>query len=193
MLPLRWRLTLTYTGVLALTLVVFSVALYGGLQQYLLRQTDRALALRAADIAYQLNTPRTHGWRRNMMLPEISVFVNPGTYLQIVDAAGEVVARSANLGTESLPVLPGTLELAAKNGAFFPTVDADGEKLHLYNLSLTAGDRFAGLLQVGQSLAPINNMLFRLAQVLFFVGLAVTALAAGLGYYLAQAWHPWST
>jgi len=186
-LPLRWRLTLTYTGVLALTLVVFSVALYGGLQHYLLRQTDRALAFRAADIAYQLNTPRMHGWRRGIMLPEISVFVNPGTYLQIVDATGEVVARSANLGTESLPVVPGTLELARQNGAFFQTVHADGEKLRLYNLPLTASDRFVGLLQVGQSLAPINNMLFRLAQVLFFVGLAVTALAAGLGYYLARA------
>lgn len=187
MLSIRWRLTLTYTGVLALSILVFSVALYAALQQYLWRQTDHALATRAAEITRRLNMPGMHGWRGGMLLPYTSVFAYPDTYVQIVDASGEVVARSANLGTESLPVLAGTLETARQNGAFWQTLETDGRKLRVYNLPFVTGNnRLIGVLQVGRSLEPIYTVLHRLMLALFGVGLVMIVMATGAGYYLAR-------
>ncbi|MEW5762395.1 MAG: HAMP domain-containing sensor histidine kinase [Bacillota bacterium] len=186
MLSLRWRLTLIYTGVLALTLLLFSLTLYAVLQRNLLRETDRTLALRAAELAYRPQTPRGPAWRRMLLPPHFSVFANPDVYLQVVDKAGEVIEKSPNLGTETLPVTPDVVARAVQEGAFFQTVPANGERLRVYNLPLAAGGA-AAVLQVGRSLEPVYGVLDRLVRLLLLVGLTVVALATSAGYYLARA------
>jgi signal transduction histidine kinase len=187
MLPIRWRLTLTYAAVLTLTLLLFSVALYAALEQYLWRQTDRALAARAAEITYRLELPPRYGRRIPMGLPHLSVFLYPDIYVQLVDAAGNIVAKSPNLGVENLPVPPGTVEAAWQKGPFFQTVKTDGQRVRLYNLPLVAGNTyFLGVLQVGRILEPIYAFLHRLLLVLTVVGLATVGLATAAGYYLAR-------
>ena len=185
MLPIRWRLILSYTGVLIFTLILFSVFLYSAVQRNLLRQTDRTLVARAEEIALKIRTPQMLGWRGGLMLPRMSAFASPGTYFQIVSDTGEVIAKSVNLGTDSLPVSSETIEQARQKGSFFQTVGPKNEELRVYNLPINIKNRLIGLLQVGYSLEPINNMLKRLAQTLFIVSLIMVGLAIGLGYYLA--------
>ena len=185
MLPLRWRLTLTYTAVLAFTLIVLGGIVYAVLQGYLVREADRDLRRLALEVAYRLDMPRGRGLRA-AAFAHISVFASPGTYFQIVDDEGEVTARSSNLGTESLPVSPGTLELALKTGGFFQTVAVEGGRLRIYNYPLSVGGRQAGVLQVGRSLEAIMDMMSRLAHVMFLMSFVIVGLATGIGYSLAH-------
>lgn len=185
MFSLRWRLTLTYTAVLAFTLLVLGAIVYGALHRYLVREADRELQRLALEVAYRLEVPRGRGWR-GMAFAHISVFSSPGTYFQIVDGKGEVIARSSNLGTESLPVAPGTLELAHQTRGFFQTVAVDGAKLRIYNHTLLINGELAGVLQVGRSLEAVTNMMSRLAQVMFLMSFVIVGLATGIGYWLAR-------
>ncbi|GAB6274255.1 MAG: HAMP domain-containing sensor histidine kinase [Peptococcaceae bacterium] len=185
MLPIRWRLILSYTGVLIFTLILFGAFLYSAVQRNLLRQTDRTLVARAQEIASKIRTPQMLGWRGGLMLPRMSAFASPGTYFQIVSDTGEVMAKSVNLGSDSLPVSLETIEQARQKGSFFQTVGPKNEELRVYNLPINVKNRLIGLLQVGYSLELINNMLKRLAQTLFIVSLITIGLAVGLGYYLA--------
>jgi len=188
-LSIRWRLTLINTGVLILTISVFGFALYFSLEQYLWRQTDRALAARAAEITYRLEAPRPPFGRRDLVgLPYLSVFLYPDTFVQLVDADGNIVAKSPNLGTEDLPVPSRTLETARTQGPFFQTVKTNGQRVRLYNLPVVAADYyFLGVLQVGRVLEPTYHFLNRLVLVLVILGLAMIGLATGGGYYLARA------
>ncbi|MGB9920091.1 MAG: ATP-binding protein [Moorellales bacterium] len=189
MLSIRWRLTLINTTVLILTIFVFGFALYFILEQYLWRQTDRALAARAAEITYRLEAPRPPFGRRDLVdLPYLSVFLYPDTFVQLVDAQGRIVAKSPNLGSEDLPVPPQTLETARLKGPFFQTVKTNGQRVRLYNLPVVAADYyFLGVLQVGRVLEPTYHFLNRLVLVLVILGLGMIGLATGAGYYLARA------
>jgi two-component system OmpR family sensor kinase len=99
--------------------------------------------------------------------------------VQIIDGQGRVVARSANLGSESLPVFPHLLErLAAGKTAFDTLPDTSEEPLRMVSLpTQVRGQRFA--VQVAGSLDDVNQIL-RSAAMLF--ALMAVALLAALGW-----------
>lgn len=99
--------------------------------------------------------------------------------VQIIDARGRVVARSANLGSETLPVFPHLVERLAAGKAVFETLpDMSEEPLRMVSLpTLVRGQRFA--VQVAGSLDDVNQIL-RSAALLF--ALMAAALLAALGW-----------
>lgn len=99
--------------------------------------------------------------------------------VQIIDSQGRVVARSANLGSESLPALPRLLERLAAGKPVFETLpDTSEEPLRMVSLpTQVRGQRFA--VQVAGSLDDVNQIL-RSAAMLFF--LMAVALLAALGW-----------
>ncbi len=185
MLSLRSRLTLYYTCVLALILFLFGLVLYGGLNHYLARQTDAVLVGKAQEVVKSFRGPRGP-FRRWIVLPNVNVFSSPGLYLQVVDLQGVVLAKSQNLGLQSLPCDEETLGLAAKGDPFFQTVDADGEKLRMYNFPLQIQGEPVGVLQVGSSLQPQAAILSRLARFLFFASVFAVGFASAGGFFLAR-------
>jgi two-component system sensor histidine kinase MprB len=100
---------------------------------------------------------------------------------QVVDRDGELVAR---IGQQPMPVTDEVLAVARGERAdIFFTVDVDGTPVRAYATS--AGDGTA--LQVGRSLAEVEQALSRLVWTLVLISVVTVGLAAVLGRLVAAA------
>lgn len=184
---LRTRLTLYYTAILALTLLVFGLVTYLVMGRMLLLEADQAITAKANEVMRSVTVMHMPMMRfQRIILPDVDAFSSPGTYLQVVDLEGNIVGRSDNLGLQDLPFSQDTIAKATATGGFYETVGVEGEKLRLYNRPLALSNQVVGMLQVGRSLRPMTNALAYLRLVLLAGSFIALVLAATLGYQLAK-------
>jgi signal transduction histidine kinase len=187
-MSLRLRLTLLYSWVLGLTLLVFVIFGYLFLAYYLTGEIDRNIAgiarevLRSTKVVGEPPYPL-----RQVVLPNIGLFAGPDTYLQVADRKGEAVASSVNLNSRVLPLSDGTLEKIAGGDSSFETVVVGGERIRVFNYPLYFDEQVVGVLQVGRSLVPTIMALNRLRLFFLFIGGVIVALAGITGWLLAGA------
>jgi signal transduction histidine kinase len=180
------RLTLYYTGVLALCLFLFGLGLYGVSSRFLEQQSDRLLVTTALHIRNTILVISVPEQVEQVVLPNINVFANPWIYLQVIDAQGQVVTKSQNLGAQTLPHDAKTIDSVRSGSASFSTMDVEGEKLRIYNLPIVLQGQVAGVLQVGRAQQPQRAFFANLARFMGLSSLIVLVLAAGLGFVLAR-------
>jgi two-component system OmpR family sensor kinase len=172
-LPLRVKLTLGYTGVMAFVLAIVCAFLYLHFKSGLDQGIDEALALRAHDIAAVARTGDPAQVLRAAGPPAGQI----GDVAQVVDAAGRVVAGTPSADTR---VLLAADELArARRGRI---VRDRGERLRLLAEPVDSGGR---VVVVGVSLAQRERALETLAGALLIGGPLALLLAAATGYALA--------
>ncbi|MFZ5644857.1 MAG: sensor histidine kinase [Bacillota bacterium] len=185
-LSLRLRLTFLYTGVLGLTLLIFSFIVYVTMSRTLHAEVDNSISNMALSVARSIKISRSYYDLRQIILPDMDVFSSPGTYVQVVDAGGKVWSRSGNLGPQYLPLSEETLRKASFGKEFYENVMYGYQKIRVYNYPLILEGNIIGILQVGRSLSQVEMVLGRLRLMMLFDAL-VTVLAAGLlGWSLAR-------
>ncbi|MCL5257271.1 MAG: HAMP domain-containing histidine kinase [Chloroflexi bacterium] len=183
-MSIRLRLTLWYTAVLCATLIIFTSALYIFLAQYLSQQVDETISMQAQKVADGIVIQRSiMGSPSRVILPPIDEIAVPASlYIQVVDVNGNIVAKSDNLGTRSLP-LPASNQA---QGSFYETVQVGSNSIRMYGLPLSLNGQVIGTVQVGESLLQTQITLGRLRLLAIF-GIAVSALVAGvIGWLLAR-------
>jgi two-component system OmpR family sensor kinase len=194
-MSIRLRLTLLYTAILGVTLVVFALFVYALLTHNLLRQIDSSLsdgastAARLPRLAGGAGGPdpeRTEVGRilaaRNGTLPSVAPFPGPDIYVQYVDPNGAVLARSAGLASAdiTLPVPRGQPVRRS-----YQTVRLAGQDLRLLIEPLTSA-RGAGItLEIARSLADVHETQAHLRVVLAFGVIGALVLAGATGWGLA--------
>jgi two-component system OmpR family sensor kinase len=172
-LPLRVKLTLGYTGVMAFVLAIVFAFLYLHFKAGLDQGIDEALALRAHDIAAVARTGDPAQVLRAAGPPAGQI----GDVAQVVDAGGRVVAGTPSADAR---VLLGADELAhARRGRI---VRDRGERLRVLAEPVDPDGR---VVVVGVSLAQRERALETLAGALLIGGPLALLLAAGAGYALA--------
>jgi signal transduction histidine kinase len=172
-LPLRVKLTLGYTGVMAFVLTIVGAFLYLHFKAGLDQGIDEALALRAHDIAAVTRTGDPARVLRAAGPPAGQI----GDVAQVVDAGGRVVAGTASADTT---VLLAADELARARRQRI--VRDRGERLRLLAQPVDADGR---VVVVGVSLAQRERALETLAGALLIGGPLALLFAAGAGYALA--------
>ena len=108
-MSIRIRLTLWYTGLLAIWLFAFGVLLYSLLSSILMTVLDDRLAGQAQYIANLVDNgpdPQATFLSGRAALPGDSGFVSQ-YYIQIIGSDGHIVQLSENLRGQSLPVPAG--------------------------------------------------------------------------------------
>jgi len=183
----RLRLTILYSGILAATLFIFGAVLYFYMAHTMVAEVDRTIGGKARKVVRSIRI--VGGFPlplQQVVLPDVDVFASPNTFLQAVDKEGKIVARSTNLGMQTLPVGEETLRQAAGRQSFFETIDSGGRQLRIYNVPLVWQDQVLGVLQVGQSLIPVAVALARLRLVLLGSSFLTVLLAGTLGWFLAR-------
>ena len=116
MISLRWRLTFWYVGFTVFGLLGLMVISYSTLSLSLQNEIDRTLGERANHVVDALAiTPNRP--IQGVSLGTTDEFTEPGVFLQILNADGEVVARSFNLGARVLP-LPALSEMEMSAPSF---------------------------------------------------------------------------
>lgn len=185
-MPVRIRLTIWYTFLLAVILITFSVLIYLVLKFSLHAQVNRTLEDRAQQVGagiegrtfIDLNTGEVY-------LPELNIFSSPNIFIQVVRIDGSVVYSADNSSTPQFPLDPEVLAINRRGEPTFKTLTVDGTPFRIYSTPIIVGPQTVGVVQVGQSLRVVESTL---QQVLFLLTAGTVAgvvLAALIGAFLA--------
>lgn len=190
MLPIRWKLTLWYTVLLAITLSIFGFALYFSFKYTLMKEASNTVIIRAQQIStfIEIGDHGRHNEEGNFLdisdpsLPE--KFSSEGVYIEIYDRYGHSINKSSNLKNLTLDK---SFNQKNKKGLTYIQNLAELGPVIIYQKSLKKGDKLRGTIKVAKSLKFINESLDRLRKTLISVFLITLALSFGIGIRLAKA------
>jgi two-component system, OmpR family, sensor kinase len=188
-MAIRIRLTLWYTGLLAIWLFVFGVLLYILLSSVLLNVLDNRLDGQAQYISNLVaggpDAQATFLSGRTV-LPGGSGSVSQ-YYVQVIAADGHIIALSDNLRGKSLPIPAGILEdIAARRTRTYTVSIGDNIRLRVSSLPVVVDRIPLGAVLVGQDLMDIDASLAVIRNTLLLVSAAALVLAALGGAMLAR-------
>ena len=198
-MSIRARLTLWYTGILAMLLLLFGASVYFAVSYILLRQIDESLANAASVMVGGSSVSLNPDTMRPVVnLPSFSVFQRSNIYAEVVDPAGKVRLASQNLGDnfdQPLDVLDWeTLKKTAaqdlKLSAFINTANhTNAPPLRVYTRPLIQDEsgQTLGYLQVATSLEEVENARRGLFLALAWSGGVSVLLSALIG--VVTAWR----
>ncbi len=182
-MSLRLRLSLLYSAILALTLIVFGTGVYLALSQITYQNLKGTLASEAADEANrvlqfgELQFPPRGGSSK--------FATDPSLFMQLCQPNGTPVAYSPNLPSALLPVSNEALQKAAYGIPHYDIASIDDERLLLYTKPIVREQKVFGIVVAAQSLDSIDRTLGPLRTAFVTVGSVVTLFAFGVGWVLS--------
>jgi two-component system, OmpR family, sensor kinase len=189
-MSIRTRLTLWYTGVLTISLIllgaivfaVFATNLVAGLDRTLHDTADRVISTARVRSLFDV---------RVITLPELDVF-GSNVYIEVVDLNGQIAGKSANLQRFSQILDDTGLRLTENvRQPVTRNVLTGGAHLRVLTVPLLVNEEPVGYLQVGTLQDAVDNALRQLRLVLVVGGAAAILGSAVVGRLLAaQALRP---
>jgi two-component system OmpR family sensor kinase len=190
---LRAQLTLVYSLVVAVVLLVFGLLLYVTLHEALLQSTDQTLVWRTQQV-------RTTLWpasgasltaadlaRTPLDLTPLQALDAPGLYVRVFDNNANLLGTSDNLKNGWLPIDYQDIgQVLTRKQVIANVAAGNGRELRVLNTAIKVNHRVAGVLQVGESLHPINSTMTRVRYILLALGALALAAAAGAGWLIAN-------
>lgn len=200
-MSIRLRLTLLYTAVLAVTLVIFGMVLYFRLGRTLHGEIDQSLRDRAGREVHLFGPGNRGGAPNNGTAPvqppralrgaELAVTAalgDPNIYLQVLDTRGQTCFNAPGQGDEALPRPASTAK------QHFETVTAHDVHLRMLVAPLPGDAVYRNLPNcappatelLARPLTDVDNTLGRLQFVLLLGTAACLIIAGGAGWLLAR-------
>jgi heavy metal sensor kinase len=186
-MSIRLRLTLWYSGLLAIVVTIFSLLLYGAVAFNLRNELDAELDAQRDQVQTALLTSfRQRFFGRAPLIIPRDVISTTDLLVQISSTDGNALAHSENLGNASLP-RDATLFAAARNKQFTYSTFLweERERFRLLTAPLTIDQNVVGVIQIASSLRRNELTLNRLALLLIVGSLSAIAIVAVIGYALA--------
>ncbi len=187
-LPIRWRLTGLYGGIITLILLVFSSGIYIFLQNSLQRSIDAKIRSMGDVICSSMADTRDPTFFGNFehYLENVLGRKPKGKLIQIMDSSGRVGAKSSDVEAENLTASFGALERAYAGEVVYETVQKKGPRLRLVTIPIMENKKVISLVQVGTSLEEFDETMRRLLIILLVGIIASVAITTGLGYFMAK-------
>ena len=211
---IRIQLTLLYTAIFALLILLFCLILYSTLQAFLASGVDSALQLRAQQIAGGVSSENGKIIIQDVTgeLPGLDSTattgqqgqgstgnsgpndtgqhgatsdVNFGTLVRMLDTQGKTVYISPAFHALSLPAASFTRPLHGDQWQSTVTA-SNGQAVRIYSIALTDNGTVFGVLQVGESLAQLTATLQSITFALLLIAPFVLLLGAFGSYLLAK-------
>jgi len=190
-MPIRLRLTLWYVGLLAATLVLFSLLLVGSVYIAMNQQLSRELesvARRVAASVLVVHQARQADANTPLAMPPLDAFGSPDIFVELRLPDGNIWMRSANLGEESLELSQEAYRQAYRGLPTLRTVrGSEGGRMRILTYPvIDESGRPIAIVQVGKSLDEIDRNMRRLITVVLFGGVLALLAALVVGAWLAQ-------
>jgi two-component system OmpR family sensor kinase len=182
-MSIRLRLTLLYSGLLALTLIVLGVVLIVAISRVTFRTIESALKAEAQSLVYS-RAVRPDFDRERYDTRRIAA---PETYVQARGSDGKILSRTSNLGNFDLPIDTDRWSSAQNGEAWTEVVATDNGRLFIFNQPVVIKGQFAGVVQFARSLAEQDEALETLRNALIVGSLFVVVLAFIIGWVLSGA------
>lgn len=181
-MTLRARLTLWYTVVLAVILVLFGSIVYISLSFNLTNQIESSLDRTADDILLTLSD----GIPEDLAITLRALDLTSNVSVQILQNDGEIAWQSVNTPLSGSAFDPDNLSMDEN---VFSSRDILGVDYRILSVPIvsTAGSEVLGYLQLGTSLTTVNLVAQMLLILLLVGGLLAVIVAAIIGYIVAGA------
>jgi len=178
---IRLRLTLWYTAIFSLILIIFSVAVYVGLTRSLLNAVDSHLQREVGEILGNLEFEHEEDEHEGEV--ELSYIPEEGVYWRVLDANGQPIIDAGHFDSASTNTDVANLSQSQLENITL----ADDTPLRLYSTPFVIENQGAGVVQVAESyrhLQEVQNQLL----LLLVVGIPLTLLASSAGgWFLASS------
>jgi two-component system OmpR family sensor kinase len=181
-LSIRWRLTLWFSLIFLVILIISGIVLNTLLRTYLYHDVDLNLQNYSARVHGTIHGNNDGPLDYNIIhssLPPINEFSSPGIYIQIIDSDGTVIVKSDNLINQDLPLSTSLIQKGLSGDTAIQTVAAgDNANLRIMVSTLFTIDQTL-ILEVAQSLKPVDTALRQVRLALFggaFLALLLTVV-----------------
>ncbi len=192
-MSLRLRLTLWYTGLLAMLLILVGGIVFSRVQASVLGGIDRELQKKGDQVVRLVSISAQVDGIPEPLLPFLSATLeDPELYVQIRDNTRRVVFRSSNLA-RALIELPEPYYQQAMHGlaGFYHLSLEKPNDMRVYFAPIVVDGKTVGIVQVARNLKPQQEVLDQLSKNLFLLFAIALAISAGVGYWLTGvALHP---
>ncbi len=182
-MSIRLRLTLWYAGLMALTLILSSIALYLALNQATTADTDTFLQSKARDLAVStqiIGGPCTFYAR----LPDLDRFVEADVYAQVL-GCGRVLDESMNMADSRSPLDSTSLSAAERGQSSFHTIRVRGVRIRVYTMPLEVRQGSPLILEVGRTFERVEDTITWLQRALLVGDVVLLALASAVGWWMS--------
>lgn len=171
-MSLRLRLTLLYSILMGVILIIFGAVVYFGVNYILIDQVDIVLA-NVADEVIRNTEVNEVGEISLVNPPELNMNVN--AYIQLWSTDGEIIATSPSIGVLSQPLDPIGL---SNNVTMYQDSQIGDSHLRVLTIPLMLENRFIATLQVGTSLEVIDNTRQSFLSAMILISTGVVFLAS---------------
>ncbi|MEN6615654.1 MAG: ATP-binding protein [Syntrophorhabdus sp.] len=187
-LPIKWKLTLWYGGILALILVTFSSGVYIYFQNSLQKSIDTKIKSIAEVLASSMTETHNQSLFGNFeRYLENALGKKPkGKFIQIIDASGKIGARLNDLEAEAVPVSFVTLEKALKGEIVYETIESARPRLRMITMPILEYKKIISIVQVGSSLEEFEDTMKRLLIIMIVSIITATSGTIVVGYFMAK-------
>lgn len=187
---IRTRLTFWYTTLLFVSLLAFgAIFSYSLLKIFIYRIDNQIISI--ADMMVhsvirpsgQIFIPRDF----DIMLERYFGVRTAGSYIQVLDPHGNVMAKSSNLEGFSITVPPPTYRAAAGGATTYEVVKTVGKyPLRVVTKPIILDGKFIAIVQVGSSFEGMDEIFHLLAYILIPGIMACVVVAGAVGWFLAR-------
>jgi len=187
-LPIRWRLTILYGGIISLILLVFSGGVYVYFQNSLQKSIDakiRSMGDVISSSATDIHDPSMFG-NFERYLENVLGRKPKGKLIQIMDRSGRIGAKSSDIEAENFSASFNTLERALAGEVVYETIVKSGPRLRVVTIPIMDNGKVTSIVQVGTSLEDFDETMRRLLIILIIGIFTSVSLTIGVGYLMAK-------
>ncbi len=190
-LPIRWRLTVLYGGILFLVLVIFSTGVYIYFNNSLQKSIDAKLKSMADVISQSMTDTRAQSTvvgNLEQYLVDVLGRKPKGKLIQIMDSSGRVRANSNDLEADNFRTPYGTIERAASGEVVYETIEKVQPRLRVVTLPILDKGKTtsSSFVQVATSLEDFDESMKRLLIILIIGTFTSVGFTIAVGYYMAK-------
>ncbi len=198
-MSIRLRLTLLYTAILSLTLLIFGVVLYSIQSQDTLNALKQDLVLSSERLveAVLKGAPDRLPPERNQFAPpppqSFDEFSGEQAFqdlrereiVRILDVDGNLIASPFGRSEDALPLSDEGLAALQNQGEWWVDEIVDDEHMLIYSRPIVQNGETVSIMQVARSLVERDRTLNSLAVTLGIAGLVMILVAFGVGWALS--------
>ena len=201
-MSIRLRLTLLYSAILALTLIIFGAALYTIQAQQTMNSLQANLIQSGNGLAQSIlnNYLNPNPPPRPPGPPPVPIQTLSGNQafnqlrerviVRVLDPNGNLVAspfagQQQDSTAQPLPLSSAGLQALKNKQVWWETSFATGDHLLIYDIPVLHQGQITFIVQVAQSLAQRDQSLAALSRTLIIAGLLTILIAFGIGWILA--------
>ena len=187
-LPIKWRLTVWYGGVLSLILIIFT----SGIFIYFKNSLQDSIDAKIRSIGEVLSSSMTEAHGASVFgnferyLENVLGRKPKGKFIQIMDSSGRIGAKMSDIEGEALPTSFNALERAMRGEIVYETIERTKPRLRMVTIPIMDNKKVTSVVQVGTSLEDFDETIRKLLLIMIISIPTSISVTIVIGYFMAK-------